>query len=210
MNNRARWACIYGLRLGIRALFVWVPGCAIGRRGIGPIGWNGWPEASKHDALDELPAETIMLKAIPLFMQPEHALSELAHQLVMGGGLNTIQIKEMQTLLDGAMALWMAGELEGSDMEGWSEFKQRVHQTLEGLVTHASGGQPAVAITSAGFIATAIGLIQAHRPSEVRQAMFRVPNASYTVLEREASAPVWRVLSKPTDAYLEESQRSWI
>ena len=151
-----------------------------------------------------------MMQAIPIFLRPEHALSELAHQLVMGGGLNAIATEDMQTLLDGAMALWMAEELDETLMESWGTFKQRVHQTLEGLVSHAGGGQPAVAITSAGFIATAMGLIQGHSRSEIRQAMFRVPNASCTVLEREGTNPIWRVLSAPNDAYLTKAQRSWI
>ena len=170
----------------------------------------GWPDASKHEALDELPAEQIMMNALPILLQPEHSLSELAHQLVMGGGLNAIAIEDVQRVLAGAMALWMADELDDSSMETWSDFKRRVHQTLEGLVTHAGAGQPAVGVTSAGFISAAIGLIHGQSPSEIRQAMFRIPNASIVTLEREGQAAVWRVLEPPSDAYLSEEQRSWI
>ena len=61
-----------------------------------------------------------------------------------------------------------------------------------------------------GFIAAAIGLIYGQNSSEIRQAMFRMPNASVTMLEREGQSSVWRVLEPPSDSYLSEEKRSWL
>ena len=171
---------------------------------------NTWPDASFHDALDELPAEEVLPLSLPHLMQREGALGEAARTLVAQFGQGKPPMEQLMTIIDAGLGLWMAGEVTHPSVESWPAFKGRVTQTLAGLATHARPNAPALAVTSAGFIATALGLIHGQSPSEIRRNILTIPNASYTTLETETGAHVWRMVHAPTDAFLEESLRTQI
>jgi len=171
---------------------------------------NTWPDASFHESLDELPAEEVLPLSLPILMQRDGEVGAAAQTLIQQFGKGTPPMEHLLTVIDAGLGLWMAGEVTHASVESWDAFKRRVLETLSGLATHAQPNAPALAVTSAGFIATALGLIQGQSPSEIRRNILQIPNASYTILEMEATGSVWRVVDEPTDAFLEESLRTQI
>lgn len=171
---------------------------------------NTWPKASFHDSLDELPAEEVLPLSLPVLMQREGTMAEAAQALIQQFGQGTPPMEQLLKVIDAGLGLWMAGEIAHDSVESWDAFKRRVLQTLSGLAIHAQPNAPALAFTSAGFIATALGLIQGGSASEIRRNILQIPNASYTTLEREADTQVWRVVQPPTDAFLDGSMRTQI
>jgi broad specificity phosphatase PhoE len=85
-----------------------------------------------------------------------------------------------------------------------------VHQTLAGLAQHAKPNAPAVAFTSAGFISTALGMMQGHSPAEIRANIMQIPNASITTLDQEPGTQKWHVVQPPSDGFLPEAMRTQI
>lgn len=171
---------------------------------------NSWPEASHHDALDELPAEEVLPMALPLLLQSDAEIAAVAQKMMTDAASTGVDFRDILKLLDAGLALWMAGEVERDTLESWAGFKRRVHETLDGLTQLAQPNTPAVAFTSAGFIATALGMIEGKTPSEIRAQILKVPNASITTLEREPSTRRWHVLNAAVDGFLPEPIRTQI
>jgi broad specificity phosphatase PhoE len=148
--------------------------------------------------------------ALPLLLQSDAEISAVAQKMMTDAASTGVDFRDILKLLDAGLALWMAGEVERDTLESWAGFKRRVHETLDGLTQLAQPNTPAVAFTSAGFIATALGMIQGKTPSEIRAQILKVPNASITTLEREPSTRRWHVLNAPVDGFLPESIRTQI
>ena len=94
---------------------------------------NTWPDASFHDALDELPAEEVLPLSLPHLMQREGALGEAARTLVAQFGQGKPPMEQLMTIIDAGLGLWMAGEVTHPSVESWPAFKGRVTQTLAGV-----------------------------------------------------------------------------
>jgi broad specificity phosphatase PhoE len=173
------------------------------------VGADGWPTPTFHHALDELPAESVMRLGLPIVAQTGHPAVALFPKL-QAGGLSSLEVDEIIQLFDVALSLWMDGVVSDPELESWPGFQHRVKQTLEGLAAHARDQKPAVAITSAGFIATAYGLINGLSAENVRSLIWRVPNCSLTVLRRGGSIADWSVIEETSDTFLPEEERTYI
>ena len=171
---------------------------------------DGWPEPSYHQSLDELPAEPIMQLGLPVLAQTAHPAASLLPKLQQSGGLASLEVSEIIRLFDVVLALWMDGVVTDPELESWPRFLHRVKQTLEGLAAHARDGKPVLAITSAGFISAARGLILGLEPSDVRRQMWTVPNCSLTVLSRGSTVADWDVKVATSDTFLPIERRSCI
>lgn len=78
---------------------------------------------------------------------------------------------------------WMQGELETpADLENWPSFRQRIGRALEHILPRNDDGQTAVAFTSGGTIAAAVGQTLAIADDKILELSWRVRNAACTEL----------------------------
>ncbi|MCP4658513.1 MAG: histidine phosphatase family protein [bacterium] len=78
---------------------------------------------------------------------------------------------------------WVRGELETpADLEDWPSFRQRIARALDRIVPRTGDGQTAVAFTSGGTIAAAVGHALGIADGKVLELSWRVRNSACTEL----------------------------
>ncbi len=78
---------------------------------------------------------------------------------------------------------WVRGELETpADLEDWPSFRQRIARALDKIVPRTGDGHNAVAFTSGGTIAAAVGHALGIADGKVLELSWRVRNAASTEL----------------------------
>ena len=78
---------------------------------------------------------------------------------------------------------WVGGELETpADLEDWPSFRQRIARVLEEMVPRTGDDQTAVAFTSGGTIAAAVGHVLGIADGKVLELSWRVRNTASTEL----------------------------
>ena len=88
--------------------------------------------------------------------------------------------RELQTMFERAMPLWIAGELTAPDLESWPEFHGRVTRGLRSIIDAARPSRRVVVFTSGGPIGVAVqSVLQAPERIAI-ELNWRIRNCSLT------------------------------
>ncbi len=117
---------------------------------------HDWPEPVFLEGWDEHAAFDVVMYSIPRLAATDGWVADRAAR-TKGDGRDALGA--YFDLYRHVTRLWVRGELalEGTAFEPWPEFRERVHDTLEGLIAAEGRGKTVAVITSSGPVAVAAG-----------------------------------------------------
>jgi broad specificity phosphatase PhoE len=142
------------------------------------------PEAEVVDALDELPAERIVLLGAPILAERDPEMAAALEARGRGGDAAAFSFFPIFQRL---VQTWCRGELGLPDTETWEDFRARVEGAVRGAAEAAGRGAHVALFTSGGPIACAVGLALGLGDAPTLELAWHHHNAATT--ELLASSP---------------------
>lgn len=139
-----------------------------------------WPVPTPLRDLDEHEAIALLFKTMPQLAETEPRVREIAEMLARG---ETPPLEGLLGLFRRVVYLWARGELSHEEVEGWSAFRARVARALHTMAESIDRGETAVAFTSGGFVAAAVGFALDLGDEKVLDLGFSLHNAAITELQ---------------------------
>lgn len=113
---------------------------------------TGWPEPRLLPGLDEHDAFGMVKNVLPRLRGD--AEIEIRERAVMAATTPAARSGAFQQLFEAVMVRWLAGELDGSGVETWPVFRERVERSLDEIVGATEGrGARVFAFSSVGPLA---------------------------------------------------------
>jgi broad specificity phosphatase PhoE len=144
-------------------------------------GGGSWPALRELPALDEYQVELVMKHHAMVLAERDASIKALQLAFAQAGERRE-RHRAFERFFQAVTRRWMAGELEGGEIETWHQFRARVHEAFRALTGPGDSGRRVVAFTSAGAIGVtlqaALGLTDEH----ALEMGWVVKNASLTEL----------------------------
>jgi broad specificity phosphatase PhoE len=139
---------------------------------------GGLPPPVLVPELDEMGVEPLFREHLPdLFTRHPH-LSALGDALMASDG-DEARARGLARLFEAVLQLWARGDVRGSGVESWLEFRARVRKALS--IVRADGrGRRIAVFTSAGPVAAAVQLALGADDDTAVSMAFRVRNSSFS------------------------------
>jgi broad specificity phosphatase PhoE len=136
-----------------------------------------WPDPVVLPELDEYQVlRLIDRQLLPVFMERNPLLRELATDFVEKGDRTS---ERFQTFFVRIVRLWVRGELDGVDIEPWTDFRARVETAIEKITEGVCKGKTIVVFTSGGPLAVATGRALGLGDEKTWELSWVVRNAAY-------------------------------
>ncbi len=136
-----------------------------------------WPQPEFLSTWDEHQGFEVMWHMLPELAETDPIIKKLVPSRL---DLTKLEPEVYLKILRHVLRLWVRGEIKTPSHEPWLDFKDRVEQGLQQIVTSAGRGKTLAAFTSAGPVAVGTGYALNAVDEKTLELAWAVRNATYT------------------------------